>query len=82
MPQMRPIILHIHALAKNEADPLLVRHLHAIGQALSTYHCQDHIKGWYLYTLSAWFYQDPYHFDIIAWINRHGESIIAFTNHH
>ena len=54
---MRPIILHIHGLTKQCADPFLSRHIHAVGQALSTLHCQDHLKGWYLYSLAAWFYQ-------------------------
>lgn len=70
MTQMRPVILHIHGLTKSSSDLIINRHLHAIGQALSTLHCQDHLKGWYLYSFAAWFYQDPNHFEPLKWIEQ------------
>ena len=75
MTSMRPIILQIHGLTKSSNDMIINRHIHAIGQALSTYHCQDHLKGWYLYTFSAWFYQDPYGFDPLHWLEKETENL-------
>ena len=74
---MRPIILHIHGLTKQCADPFLNRHIHAVGQALSTLHCQDHLKGWYLYSFAAWFYHDSFHFHPLKWIEQHMDQIKA-----
>ena len=85
MTTMRPIILHIHGLTKTCIDPIQIRHLHAIGQALSTLHCQDHLKGWYLYSFAAWFYQDPFGFEPLSWIEEqtvHLYSVLSTNRHH
>ena len=59
MPLAKRAILKVHALAKESDDPYYAALLHAYGQALSCLHSKRHIKGLFIYELTALVYKYP-----------------------
>ena len=59
MPLAKRAILKVHALAKESDGPYYAALLHAYGQALSCLHSKRHIKGLFIYELTALVYKYP-----------------------
>ena len=56
MPQAKAAILSVHAIAKEQQDPVISALAHAIGQGLGSIHVETHAIGMVLYDLSAQVY--------------------------
>ena len=56
MPQAKAAILSVHAIAKEQQDPIICALAHAIGQGLGSIHVETHAIGMVLYDLSAQVY--------------------------
>ena len=56
MPQAKAAILSVHAIAKEQQDPVICALAHAIGQGLGSIHVETHAIGMVLYDLSAQVY--------------------------
>lgn len=57
MSRARAAILSVHAIAKEQHDPLVCALAHAIGQGLGSIHVETHAIGMVMYDLSAQVYR-------------------------
>lgn len=55
MPQAKPYILQVHAMAKTVSDPADAARFHAVGQACSAVHTETHAMGFVIYDCTAVF---------------------------
>ena len=53
MPQAKPYILQVHAMAKTVSDPADAARFHAVGQACSAVHTETHAMGFAVYDCTA-----------------------------
>lgn len=59
MPQAKPCILQVHAMAKTVSDPADAARFHAVGQGCSAVHTEAHAIGFAVYDCTALFLDVP-----------------------